>query len=180
MERSGGPALIIGIGNPLRGDDGIGPWLVADLEQELERQAGAAAPPARCRVVRQLLPELADELAGVERVLFVDAWRAPAESRAELAALGAAGPGPAAGRDGPGSWSFGHGFGPCELLALAALLVDAPPRADLLRIPAEQFALAAADAEAGFSATVHHQLPRARRLLRRWLVNPQRPGSRSS
>jgi hydrogenase maturation protease len=179
MERSGGPALIIGIGNPLRGDDGIGPWLVADLEQELERQAGAAAPPARCRVVRQLLPELADELAGVERVLFVDAWRAPAGSRAELAALGAAGLGQAAGGEGPGSWSFGHGFGPGELLALAALLHATPPRADLLRIPAAQFALPAAAADAGFSTTVHQQLPRARRLLRRWLANPQRRSAAS-
>jgi hydrogenase maturation protease len=180
MERTGGPALIIGIGNPLRGDDGIGPWLVTELEQELGREAGAAAPPASCRVVRQLLPELAGELAGAARVLFVDAWRAPTGSQAELAALGAAGPGPHAGGEGPGSWSFGHGFGPGELLALAALLHDTPPRADLLRIPAAQFALSVADADAGFSATVHHQLPRARRLLRRWLVNPQRPGSRSS
>lgn len=174
MERSGDPALIIGIGNPLRGDDGIGPWLVEELEQELGREAGAAAPPARCRVVRQLLPELAGELAGAERVLFVDAWRAPMGSQAELAPLGAAGPGPPAGGDGPGSWSFGHGFGPGELLALAALLHDTPPRADLLRIPAAQFALPTADADAGFSATVHHQLPRARLLLRRWLANPQR------
>ena len=172
MEWSGGRALIIGIGNPLRGDDGIGPWLVAELEQELGREAGAAAPPARCRVVWQLLPELAGELAGAERVLFVDAWQAPAGSRAELAALGAAGQ--ATGEEGPGSWSFGHGFGPGELLALAALLHDTPPRADLLRIPAAQFTLPVADADAGFSATVHHQLPRARLLLRRWLANPQR------
>lgn len=173
MERNGGTALIIGIGNPLRGDDGVGPWLVAELEEELGRDAGTAPPRARCRVVRQLLPELATELEGVERVLFVDAWRAPAGSRAELAALAAAGLDQAAGGEGPGGWSFGHGFGPGELLALATLLHATPPRADLLRIPAAQFTLAAPDAVAGLSATVRQQLPRARRLLHRWLVGPK-------
>lgn len=173
MELTGSTALIIGIGNPLRGDDGVGPWLVAELEEELERSGGTTPPKARCRVVRQLLPELAPELADVERLLFVDAWRAPAGSRAELVALDAAGLDQASGGAEPGSWSFGHGFGPGELLALAALLHDAPPRADLLRIPAAQFALPAAAAEAGLSATVYRQLPRARRLLRRWLVGPK-------
>ena len=68
--------LVIGIGNPLRGDDGVGP-----LRAE---QAGG-------RSVHQLTPELAAELPELEAVLFIEAWLAPA-----------GGP-PPLGEPGPGS-----------------------------------------------------------------------------
>ena len=55
--------LVIGIGNPLRGDDGVGALL---------------AEPVGGRCVQQLTPELAAELAELEAVLFIDAWLAPA------------------------------------------------------------------------------------------------------
>ena len=55
--------LVIGIGNLLRGDDAVGPMLATRVS-------------GRC--VHQLTPELAAELAPLERVLFIDAWLAPA------------------------------------------------------------------------------------------------------
>jgi hydrogenase maturation protease len=70
MALSAGPlgpptdALVIGLGNSLRGDDGAGPAVVAALPH---------LPHVRCLEVHQLLPELADDIARVRRVVFVDA-----------------------------------------------------------------------------------------------------------
>lgn len=58
--------LIIGVGNPLRGDDGLG-WVVA---QQLERELGEA-----CQVltVHQLTPELVPGIAAACLVILIDA-----------------------------------------------------------------------------------------------------------
>ncbi len=64
--------LVIGLGNSLRGDDGVGCWLAQRAERWL--------PAERVRAVRQLTPELADDLAAAGRVLFIDAWVAPGDS----------------------------------------------------------------------------------------------------
>ncbi len=59
--------LIIGYGNPLRGDDGVG-WYVA--------QHLAAIMPATVACVRachQLTPDLAEPVSQVRRVIFIDA-----------------------------------------------------------------------------------------------------------
>lgn len=56
--------LVIGYGNPLRGDDGVG-WAVADALQD---RTGVTAVSTH-----QLLPELADQIANAEKVVFVDA-----------------------------------------------------------------------------------------------------------
>jgi hypothetical protein len=77
-------SLLIGIGNPLRGDDGVGPWLVETWgrrrgwRRAARGKGGERLTPIRVRVVDQLLPEVAEELAAVRRVLFVDAWRVEA------------------------------------------------------------------------------------------------------
>ena len=111
MGRGPAPSLLIGIGNPLRGDDGVGPWLVETwARRRAWRAAAAGAAPAeaaaqpvgrgggeavvrlaglRIRLVDQLLPELAEELAAVRRVLFVDAW--PDAPAGEPSASGASG-----------------------------------------------------------------------------------------
>ena len=59
--------LIIGYGNPLRGDDGVG-WRVAEA-------ARAALPEGAATVltVHQLTPELAEPISRAGRVVFVDA-----------------------------------------------------------------------------------------------------------
>jgi hydrogenase maturation protease len=58
--------LVIGYGNTLRGDDGIGPAVAGEV-------AALGLPGVRVLVVHQLTPELAADLAGVERAVFVDA-----------------------------------------------------------------------------------------------------------
>lgn len=60
------PLLVIGYGNELRGDDGVGPR-VARAVAEWNR------PDIRGLAVHQLTPELAAELAKAECVIFVDA-----------------------------------------------------------------------------------------------------------
>jgi hydrogenase maturation protease len=58
--------LVIGYGNTLRGDDGLGPAVAADV-------ARLGWPGVRVKVVHQLTPELAADLADARRVVFVDA-----------------------------------------------------------------------------------------------------------
>jgi len=62
------PVLVIGIGNTLRGDDGVGPAVVERLEGD-----ASLAPNVKTRTVHQLTPELAETIAAASRVVFVDA-----------------------------------------------------------------------------------------------------------
>jgi hydrogenase maturation protease len=60
--------LIIGIGNPLRSDDGLG-WAVAEqLSQD-------SNPGYVIRMVHQLTPELAQWMEAASRVIMIDANR---------------------------------------------------------------------------------------------------------
>lgn len=58
--------LIIGYGNELRGDDGLGLFVA-------EAVAAANIPGVRVLTARQLLPEFAAELAQAKLAIFVDA-----------------------------------------------------------------------------------------------------------
>ncbi len=58
------PLLVIGYGNPLRGDDGLG-WRVAEEWQ-------ARRPEAAVLVCQQLTPELAEPLSRATQAAFVD------------------------------------------------------------------------------------------------------------
>src|SRR5947209_5311349 len=95
--------LVIGIGNTLRRDDGLGPWLA-------ERVAGWDLAGVTVRVVPQLTPELAVELADHDGTLLLDASRSAEPLRFVTIAPSA--------RDG----ALGHAFSPGEVLALAARL----------------------------------------------------------
>src|SRR5262245_60332112 len=59
--------LVIGYGNPLRGDDGLG-WYAA---QALADQA--QDPSVEIMACHQLAPELAEQVSQADFVLFVDA-----------------------------------------------------------------------------------------------------------
>jgi hydrogenase maturation protease len=59
--------LIIGWGNPLRGDDGLG-WRAAERLSELLRGHEAVV-----RVSHQLMPEFAEEMSRSDLVIFIDA-----------------------------------------------------------------------------------------------------------
>lgn len=140
-----GADLLIAIGNPLRGDDGVGPFLVEHLQM----------PGLRIRTVHQLTPDLATELVGAQRVLFVDAWQAPAGARPCRRRVAAAGDGAAV---------ESHRLEPAQLLQVAELLFGAVVRAQELLVPA--FAFPHGEQ---FSAALLRQLPAARGLLHDWL-----------
>ncbi|WP_216904704.1 hypothetical protein [Synechococcus sp. CCY 9618] len=110
---SGGGALLIGIGNPLRGDDGVGWQLVA----------------GRGLVCHQLTPELAEAVAAAERLLIVDAWLAPPGAGPLLRPVV-----PAAVWQGDS-----HRVDPPRLLAIAALLFDRRVPAHELLVPGFDF-----------------------------------------
>ncbi|WP_254030381.1 hydrogenase maturation protease [Planktothrix agardhii] len=58
--------LIVGYGNPIRGDDGIGQAVITELEQ-------LNLMNVRSLSLHQLTPEVAAEMAEVDTVIFVDA-----------------------------------------------------------------------------------------------------------
>jgi hydrogenase maturation protease len=120
--------LVIGWGNPLRGDDGAG---VAVAEALLQRPRAGREVLA----VHQLTPELALAVAGAERVFFVDA-------RVERLDEGICSERVMAEADGGGLST--HAGTPQALLHLAACLYDAHPEAWLFSIPARQLDVGAA------------------------------------
>jgi len=118
--------LVIGYGNTLRGDDGVG-YLVA------ETVAGWQVPTLRSLAVHQLLPELAEVMAEVDIVIFVDAIRIGDPTSAKIAIEPLSTEGDA---------TIGtHRFSPQSLLSLSQQLYNANPVAYLLTIPAIDFTL---------------------------------------
>ena len=65
-----GPTLVIGLGNPILGDDGVG-WRVAD---EVERRLDMYSAPPPVAVVRLAVGGLAlmEQLVGYERAIIID------------------------------------------------------------------------------------------------------------
>jgi hydrogenase maturation protease len=109
--------LIIGYGNPLRGDDGFG-------YRAAERIPGAIA-------VHQLTPELMEPISRADRVVFVDAAAVgvPGEVRRRRVI-------PAAGDAG-----FTHHATPEGLLAGALALYGRAPEATLITVSGADFSL---------------------------------------
>ena len=64
--------LVVGFGNPIRGDDALGPLVAERLAEELSTGRWPAAD-VEVLVRHSLTPELASDLAGVARVVFLDA-----------------------------------------------------------------------------------------------------------
>jgi hydrogenase maturation protease len=59
--------LIIGFGNPLRGDDGAG-WHAAERLRDI-----VSSPEIEIRAVHQLAPEIAEDLSRADTAIFIDA-----------------------------------------------------------------------------------------------------------
>src|SRR5690242_12833541 len=69
--------LVIGYGNPLRGDDGVG-WHAAEaLAKSLQDEERVPAERVMVLACHQLTLELAEPLSRVERVIFIDACDGP-------------------------------------------------------------------------------------------------------
>lgn len=156
------PDLLIGIGNTLRGDDGVGAVLVEELARAGALEAGDWSPRgAALKAVHQLTPELALAVAEAGRVLFVDAWANPDRLEPWIEPLPPPrGEGEAPEAAGPG----GHGWGPLALLSLAEGLYGWRGEAALLRVPAFAFPHGT-----DVSAAQRQALPLARALIRQWL-----------
>jgi hydrogenase maturation protease len=123
---SGIPAakiLVLGYGNTLRSDDGVGP-LVAEIVADLH------LPGVETLVAGLLTPELADPISRVKTVVFVDAAvDAPREVQLRSCA-------PA-----DSSQIMAHAADPKTMLALARDVFGHAPQAFLLTIPVENLAI---------------------------------------
>ena len=139
--------LILACGNTLRGDDGVGPWLAEWVEKRFREES-------RVRVItrQQWTPELAEEIARTQSVLFIDCSvdsapgsiiLAPVEPTVALQRIAT------------------HHQGAAELLALTRDLYSSlPTTAKLLTIGAGSTELGEL-----FSESVTAALPEACRLI---------------
>jgi len=118
--------LIIGYGNPLKSDDGLG-WHVAD---QLSRQL----PSPEVKVIRahQLMPELAEEVSHAEFVVFIDAREGglPGEINRQVVD---------SQERSARVFVQSHDLSPASILQLANELYRAAPRACLLTVSGEHF-----------------------------------------
>lgn len=114
--------LLIGIGNELRGDDAAGIVAAMRISQR--------HPDIRCLLAQELAPELAEEIAEYDTVLFLDASiESPVVRIEELSSEQAAG-------------ADSHHHTPASILTLSQALYERLPRRMLLlHIPAESFDL---------------------------------------
>jgi len=121
--------LIVGYGNELRGDDGVGPHVARALE-------AMALIGVRVLVRPQLTPDLAAEIAACDRVVFVDAGAVPAQARAggdgDLVCLREVRPAATPN-------ASAHAPTPEAVLALALALFGHQPAAWLVTIVARDF-----------------------------------------
>ena len=116
--------LIIGYGNPLRGDDGLG-W------HAVERLRSAVADPEiEILAVHQLTPELADPLSRARRAIFIDAAAGGEPGTIQRRPL----------TPSSGGEAFTHHATPPALLAAAQSLYGHAPEAILFSVPAESMA----------------------------------------
>ncbi len=123
--------LLVGYGNTLRRDDGVGPMVV----RRVAERVGRADLRALC--CHQLTPELAAELSAseVEAAIFVDAATDPQAGEKPATSFQLR---PLSGSDEP--VPSGHHLTPGVLLALAEKLYGRAPSAWLAEIPAVDFA----------------------------------------
>jgi hydrogenase maturation protease len=113
--------LVIGYGNPLRGDDGLGPRLASAIDQ-------LAFPGVDVLVCHQLTPELAEPISRADAVIFIDA-RVQGDPGVQLQRIEA---------ETPGAFRT-HASDPAALLALARALYGTAPAGWWLTLPAVEF-----------------------------------------
>jgi hydrogenase maturation protease len=118
--------LVIGYGNTLRGDDGVG-YQIAETVTEWQ------IPRVRSIAVHQLLPELAAAIADVDIVMFIDAIAVINSLPANINITRLA--------PDPEATFSTHVITPQLLLSLAQRLYGKTPDTYLLTIPAVDFTL---------------------------------------
>jgi hydrogenase maturation protease len=139
--------LILACGNTLRSDDGVGLFLAEWAEQRFADQSSI-----RIIARQQWTPELAEDIAHAQSVLFVDCSVDSEPGSVRLTPVE-----PAANNQGLAT----HHSGAAELLAIARDLYNSTPsNAQLLTIGA-----ASTDLGETFSDAVQAALPEARKLI---------------
>ena len=133
--------LIICIGNPLRGDDGLGWQIAGELSRELRRD------DVQILAMHQLTPELSELASRVDRVLFIDAARSGDPGTLKCQPVLPMGQ----------SARHSHALSPAALLSMAKALYGRCPAAYLLTITGESFETAEL-----LSAVVSDALPALR------------------
>lgn len=117
--------LVIGYGNPLRGDDSFGHRAVEKLKQEVTDNE------VQFIDCQQLTPEMAEQVSRADLVLFVDAdmdgIAGTIHSRKIVPS------------DKPSPDSLAHHLDPCALLGLAQALYHRVPQAMLMTVTGECF-----------------------------------------
>src|SRR4051794_3105791 len=139
--------LILACGNTLRGDDGVGPWLAAWVEQRF-----AEEPGVRALSRQQWTPDLAADIARSVSVIFVDCAIDEVAGAVRVARVQPTRP------DGGLAT---HHTGAAELMSLSKELYASLPRNALL------LTIGAGSTELGetFSHSVQDALPEACHLL---------------
>ena len=139
--------LVIGYGNTLRRDDGVGPGVA-------EAVAALALPGVRTLACPLLTPELAEPVSQARMVLFVDA-AVDAPREVQLRTLVPA----------ESSQIMAHAASPATLLALARDVFGHAPEAWLITIPVEELGIGeefSPLAQCGFEAAVRHVKAKAK------------------
>jgi hydrogenase maturation protease len=139
--------LVIGYGNTLRRDDGVGPR-VAEVVAEL------ALPSVRTLACPLLTPELAEAVSQARVVVFVDA-AVDAPREVQKRALAAA----------ENSQVMAHAASPATILALARDVFGHAPQAWLITVPVEDLGIGdefSPLAQCGFETAVMH--------VRQWAI----------
>lgn len=149
MQRS----LVIGFGNPLRGDDGFGPIVAQHFLEQFP------SPNVSVLIRHQLTLDLAEELKHFERVIFVDAAadgppNQTSVTRIHLESTQSEKP------------PFSHHVAIQEVLWTAATLYDAKPTSYLLSARGENF-----DLELSLSQPMRALVPQAIEELRKVVSN---------
>jgi len=133
--------LVIGYGNTLRRDDGVGPMIVewlrqirgATVRERLTQSAAKTLPNDRVSddltseflEAHQLLPEHADPVSRASRVIFIDADVTVAPGRVKFRRIHA---------KMPSNSSVGHNVSPELILTLAEALYGHAPPATVIAI----------------------------------------------
>jgi hydrogenase maturation protease len=117
-----GRNLVVGYGNPLRGDDGLG-WHAAAALAADPRLAGTEVLTRH-----QLTPELAEDIACARLTVLVDARLGKFPGHVSIREVAPA-PGP--------SWS--HHLRPEDVVGLARALFDAAPQVFLVTVAGAHF-----------------------------------------
>ncbi len=114
--------FVLALGNPLRGDDGVGPVIARELVEALGDEAEVVES-------HEVLPEHAELLARAEAAVFLDASVAGQPGEVRAGVLVARAPRPA----------VLHALTPEELVGMARAAFGAAPPAILVTVAGKEF-----------------------------------------